>query len=81
MKLLVTALVVVWVLWLLFGRRRAPRPGARDGMAASRAGRASPEGMVVCAHCGVHVPASEALAAQGRDYCSLAHRDAGPAAP
>jgi uncharacterized protein len=36
------------------------------------------EPMRRCAHCGVHLPDSEALAAGGRHYCSRAHLDAGP---
>ncbi|WP_370593125.1 PP0621 family protein [Rugamonas violacea] len=31
------------------------------------------ETMLCCAHCGVYYPASETVAAGGRDYCSAAH--------
>ena len=31
------------------------------------------ENMTSCAQCGLHFPASEALHADGRDYCSPAH--------
>lgn len=31
------------------------------------------ERMASCAHCGVYFPASEAVTAGGRDYCSPAH--------
>jgi uncharacterized protein len=31
------------------------------------------ETMTQCAHCGVHFPASEAVRADGLDYCSPAH--------
>ncbi|WLI88428.1 PP0621 family protein [Massilia sp. R2A-15] len=31
------------------------------------------EPMACCAHCGVYFPASEAVHADGRDYCSPAH--------
>jgi len=31
------------------------------------------ENMTSCAHCGLHFPASEALHAEGRDYCCPAH--------
>jgi uncharacterized protein len=31
------------------------------------------ETMARCAHCGVHFPASEAVRADGLDYCSPAH--------
>jgi uncharacterized protein len=29
--------------------------------------------MVACAHCGVHLPRSEALVQDGKFYCSAAH--------
>jgi uncharacterized protein len=32
--------------------------------------------MVRCAHCGLHVPAHEAIAVAGRWYCGEAHRAA-----
>lgn len=78
MKLVVVLLALVFLVWLLFGRA-----GSR-GSKANRAGRqgtrplAQPEGMVRCAHCGVHLPAGEALLLLGRSYCSEAHRAAGP---
>ena len=31
------------------------------------------ENMTSCAHCGLHFPASEAVRADGLDYCSPAH--------
>lgn len=34
------------------------------------------EDMVVCAQCGVHVPKSESVQGQGRNFCCAAHRDA-----
>jgi uncharacterized protein len=37
--------------------------------------------MVACAHCGLHIPASEALMLDDRPYCSAGHRDAGPKDP
>ena len=33
---------------------------------------------VRCAHCGMHVPESEAVRSQGHDFCSLEHRNLGP---
>jgi uncharacterized protein len=30
--------------------------------------------MVVCAHCGVHLPQSDSIAANGAHFCSEAHR-------
>lgn len=77
MKLLVVVLALALLGWLLFGRSRRGQRRGRDAPAPSP----PLEGMVACAHCGVHLPASEALLANGRSYCSAAHRDAGPSAP
>jgi uncharacterized protein len=38
--------------------------------------RAEGSDMVRCTHCGLHVPASEAIAAGDRWYCCEAHRAA-----
>ena len=48
----------------------------RDGndRRADRADPRAPERMVACAHCGVHLPESEAIADDGRHYCCAAHR-------
>lgn len=73
MKLLIVLLAVLLLLWLLFGRKRGVR-----GDAPRRDAKPALEGMVACAHCGVHVPASEALHRDGLAYCGAAHRDAGP---
>ncbi len=65
---------LVWWLW----RTRAPAPAPRRGQPA-RGGALTQ--MRRCAHCGVHVPADEAVVdTADRPYCSLAHRDLGPTA-
>lgn len=78
MKFVILLVAVLVLLWLLFGRtrrvdREAPPAKASRGSIAS-------EGMVACAHCGLHVPASEAVQREGLSYCGVAHRDAGPRA-
>ena len=78
MKFLVVLVVVVVVLWLLLGRSRRGGDAGKRGPADKPA---AAEGMLRCAHCGVHLPASEALQIGERAYCSAAHRDAGPRAP
>ncbi|WP_277404946.1 PP0621 family protein, partial [Achromobacter xylosoxidans] len=40
----------------------------------------APEAMVRCAHCGIHLPRSEALLQGGRTWCSQEHARLGPAA-
>lgn len=74
-KILIVSLAIALLLWLLFGGRSRGR-----GPAARRRGKPPQrnEPMVACAHCGVHLPKSEALAARGLHYCSAAHRDALP---
>ena len=75
LKVVIIALAVVLLLWLLFGRSaRHGKPAEKDG----RGRRGGAEEMVSCAHCGVHLPRSDALAARRLHFCSAAHRDAPP---
>ncbi|MEI6416040.1 MAG: PP0621 family protein, partial [Pseudomonadota bacterium] len=37
-----------------------------------------PEKMVVCAHCHIHVPESEAVTADEHHFCCEEHRQLGP---
>ena len=75
MKYLVVMLVVGVVVWLLTAR-------ARPGRADTRADKpsAAPQAMLACAHCGVHLPAADAVLDGSRVYCSDAHRLRGPRA-
>jgi uncharacterized protein len=75
-KFVITALAVVFLLWLLFGRARKSRREPPSAAPPPRAPEA--EGMLACAHCGVHLPASESLRLGTQAYCCAAHRDAGP---
>jgi uncharacterized protein len=63
-KFLLVVVVIVVVLALMFARRREPKSPQRSSEV---------EGMVRCAHCGVHLPRSEAVLSRGRTYCSAAH--------
>jgi uncharacterized protein len=65
-KLLLLVLVGIVALLLWKGLARKARPG--DGP------RAGGERMVGCSQCGVHLPISEALEAEGRYFCSEEHR-------
>ncbi|MGV2861508.1 PP0621 family protein, partial [Achromobacter sp. AGC39] len=40
---------------------------------------AAPESMVRCAHCGIHLPRSEAVLVNGMTWCSTEHSTLGPA--
>jgi uncharacterized protein len=75
MKYLLVILVVGVVLWLMFGmKRRVDKPPPQPG---NRSAGQLPK-MVACAHCGVHLPDKDAPHdAEGRPYCSDAHRVAG----
>jgi uncharacterized protein len=87
-KFLVVLLVVV-ALWVLLKRPR----GARRDRAASGRGPASAspppseapaqsaQDMVRCAHCGVHLPASDAVRSGVHSYCCAEHAAAGPSGP
>jgi uncharacterized protein len=78
-KLFVVLLVVVVGLWALLSRARAGRRGEGTPPRATRQpARAEGEEMVRCAHCGVHLPGSDAVRAGGRPYCSTEHASAGP---
>ena len=81
MKFLLLLLVVGVGLWMLLSRLRGPGAGEEGGDAgrAKKPATTQPVAMVVCAHCGVHLPATDALALASRLYCSDAHRELGPA--
>ncbi|MBW6495363.1 MAG: hypothetical protein K0B16_12575 [Burkholderiaceae bacterium] len=73
--------LVFWaaVIALAYGAMKFLARSQRRGDAAQRgaaAGGKTSEAMLQCAHCGVHVPSSEALFSGTRAYCCSAHRDA-----
>ena len=41
--------------------------------------KSAPQAMVACAHCGLHLPYSDAVVQRGVAYCSAEHLRAGPA--
>jgi uncharacterized protein len=84
---LVVLVVAITLAWLGRGRRlNEPKPGAgaasdpaKGDSGAQRQASGEPlPSMVSCAHCGVHLPASEACQDGALSYCSERHRDAGP---
>ena len=80
-KYLLVLLVVVVVAWLLLRRRE--RPPAAPAAPPKPADPVSPsaQAMLACAHCGVHLPKTEAqFDVVGRPFCSEAHRLSGPRA-
>lgn len=73
MKFLIFLVLVGALLWLLKGTRRRvePPPAARPPQAP-----ASPQSMVQCAQCGMHLPQGEALPGRGGVFCGEPHRSA-----
>lgn len=67
MKFLLLILVVLGVLWLARSLRKPTLP-------PTPAQPPRNEDMVACAHCGVHLPRSEALPGRGGVFCGEAHR-------
>ncbi|MBV9891586.1 MAG: hypothetical protein JO090_11960 [Rhizobacter sp.] len=70
MKIVVFVVAVIVLLWLLRGTTARRRPGA------SEAAPPSPQPMIACAYCGVHLPRDEALPGRGGVFCGDAHRAA-----
>jgi uncharacterized protein len=88
LKFLLLAVLVLWLLYspgvrrLMRGLRADEPAGGTPASAKQGAAPAQPVAMVPCAHCGVHLPSSEALVDDaGRPFCSEAHRRAGPRRP
>lgn len=74
MKYVLVALVLLVALHIWRRNRRTikrPRPTRSV---------ARPEDMVTCAHCGLHLPSSDAVSApsQQTHYCSAEHQRLGP---
>ena len=69
-------LVVLWVAFTIWrnNRRREEQERAE---APPKRPLPGPQAMVECAHCGLHLPAADALPGKdGKVYCSAAHRQA-----
>ncbi len=75
MKYLV--LLVVLVVAIGFWRNGRSRDSAEHKVPPSP--RALAQDMLACAHCGVHIPRTEALMLGNQAYCCAEHRRLGPA--
>lgn len=74
MKYLLVLAVVVIAIWL-WRKGRQEELRARPPPPSHRPAVGSPAEMVRCAHCGLHLPATDAIrGAGGSVYCSAAHR-------
>ncbi len=68
------AIALIVAMWLLRGKKSLPgadaAPSAQPGNR-----RQDAEAMVRCAHCGIHIPASESVAdSSGALFCGDEHR-------
>lgn len=70
MKLLFWLLVILLVWWAF---KRAQKPASHGAFTSNTS---QPQGMVRCAHCGIHLPRDEAVRGERGDYCSTEHRAA-----
>ena len=69
-------IAIVWVAFVIWrnGRRREVERAAPPPPPATPL---PPQAMLRCAHCGLHLPASDSLPGKdGKVYCSAAHRQA-----
>ena len=69
LKVILLILAILLVYWFFWGQRKK---NSTDSP-ADKSAPASPEKMVICAHCQLHVPESECVMAEGRHYCSDEH--------
>ena len=67
-KIILLVLGLLLVYWILKSYRR------RVGRGEVRPQPGTGEDMVQCAQCGVHLPRSESITAQGKFYCSAEHQ-------
>jgi uncharacterized protein len=86
----VVILTLAYIAWRVYvgkqrtATRREEGDGSEGGGRTDEAGRdragrlASPEAMMQCTVCGLHLPGSEALFSRGRVYCSAEHRESDP---
>jgi uncharacterized protein len=76
---LLTILVLGILVFLVVNRLRqwAHREVAPPRENRGRAATGTPEDMVRCAVCGVHLPRSESFTSRGQFYCSDEHRRTG----
>ena len=71
--------IAVFIVFYLFLRHHAKKPGGAPPHSASKQGASKPgesqlgEDMVRCSICGVHLPASEAVTTRGDFFCSKEH--------
>lgn len=74
-RLLFLAVVIAIIYWLLKSyRKQLPGKGVPKASDHGKATFGHAEDMVLCVHCGVHLPKCESIQADGKFYCSEEHR-------
>lgn len=76
MKFLLWLIIIGLVIaWIKRGKKAVKEPAADHAKPAAPSPVITSERMLQCARCGVHLPASEAIAdARGSMFCSEEHR-------
>ena len=74
MKYLVLLIVLVIAVGVWRSKREPAQPSRTPPAAPPK-----PQDMVACAHCGLHLPYSDAVVQHGVAYCGADHLRAGPA--
>lgn len=74
------AILVILTVWRMINSRqqgnKTPPPAQKSGQKGAQNLPADP--LVRCAHCGIHLPRSEALQVNGQTWCSQEHARLGP---
>jgi uncharacterized protein len=78
MKYLLVLIVIVIGLWMLNKRLRGGPVSKPPTPGRGPAKPAAPAAMIECAHCGLHLPAADAVREGEHVYCGEAHRRLGP---
>lgn len=74
-RLLFLTVVIVIVYWLLKSyRKQLPGEDKPKKTGCCDGAHGYAEDMVLCVHCGVHLPKGEGIQADGKFYCSEEHR-------
>jgi uncharacterized protein len=73
-RILLLIAAVLLLVWLLRGIGRGDRDQPPTGRGRAERTPKAGETMVVCAHCGVHLPSGEAVRAEGLHFCGEPHR-------
>lgn len=76
MKFLIWAVIIFLALaWIMRSKQATDQADVRQARPRTQGGNDKPEAMLPCKHCGVYIPASEAVQhASGSVFCCEEHR-------